>query len=185
MTDLFDYTNRYYMIIIPYIAILIISSINYILNSIRLKSNYIFITLAMLIFINSFFYNYKEKSAYAFTLTKEEIQIIKKLKNKKVFLNAKYTISKNDILIQNPIMIGWIHSLSYILKDANNVFISDGICKDYMKDIITENSEAVILTPLTWSEQSIEDENLECLKELKYRKYKLCATEFCNYVWKK
>ena len=173
MPYMFDYTSRYYMLIMPFIAILSISGINYVLYSMKLKDNYRFIILAILIFINSYFYVYNKKSVYSFTLTKSEIQTLNKIKNKTIFLNT-------------PNIITWVHSLSYILKDAKEVFIFDNICDESAIKLVNNTENYFIITHRTFPGLPFQDNTIQCFDDSIFaNKSNFCAGIFCYNIFEK
>jgi len=192
MPPMGSFHNRYYMMIAPYMAILSILYVNYILNFMKIKKNYKIIILFVFIFVNSMCYDYKSKSAYAFTLTKEEVQILNKIKNKKVFLDArevcgtKVYFRGEEYAEENRVMVGWIHSLACILKDANEIFISNDICSEASLQQIIDGDFSIIMTPLTWGRKNMESLKRDCFEKLGFtQKYKFCASEFCNYLYER
>ena len=193
MPNMNEYQSRYYMIIMPFIAILGISYIGRIMDIIKIRKIYKTIVIIMLVFINSMFCNYNFKSVYTFTQTKEEVEYINKIKDKDIFLNAKdicgttiYSIRLKHTNIINRPLVGWIHSLSNTLMGANKIFISEGICNEETIEQIKLTNNPIIITPMTWGSTNIDDENIDCLEELGFiKKYKICASTFCNYLYEK
>lgn len=165
--------NRYYMSIMPFIALLSINLIWFILKKINLTSKYVIYIITIFVIINSIMLKFAENSPYSFIYNKQEYDALNKIKNNTVF------IDNGDNFI-------WLHSMVYYLANAKSVFITEDICDEIsLKNIKRENAP-IILTYSSYTRSNSNYSETECLKDIGLNKlYKICPSQHCYNVWEK
>ncbi len=174
--------NRYYMSMMPFIALLFIIFIRNICVLSNINKKATIIIIAILVTINSTFHTITNNSPYLFKWDAQEKEVYDKIKNKSVFINK----GKNLI---------WIHSAVYYMMHAKDIYITDDICDEKTIQDIKETDSPIILTYRSYipKTRKIDEARLKnrllsmsCLSDMGFEeKYKICMSQRCCTVWDK
>ncbi len=163
--------SRYYMCLMPFIAILFVIAITNILSHMNVKKGIIIAILSLLIALNFVFMNFNKNSSYSFLWGKREYDIYEKIKNREVFIDKGYNFI-------------WLHSMVYYLANAKKIFITEEICDDIALNQIIKSSSPIVLTYSSYIRTPYEGDYNECLKKMGLKKIsKICPSQHCYNVW--
>ena len=165
--------SRYYMGIMPFIAILTIMFLEKLLNLIKLEHKKINIVVSILVLLNVLNLNFFIKSPYSFKWGQSEQDVYKKIQQQKVFIDRG----------QNFI---WLHSMVYYLAKANKVYITEDICNEQAINNILNTEQPIILTYASYIPKKRDHRSISCLHNIgiKYQTT-ICASQHCYDVWEK
>jgi hypothetical protein len=161
------------MNVMPFIAILSVGGLSFVLKNLNLSSKYITSIIGVLVLLNASLLEFEKNSPYSFPYHNEEYQALDKIKNNIVFIDE----GENFI---------WLHSMVYYLANAESVFITENICDEAPLSNIQKQKNPIVLTYSSYTRSNANYSETECLKDIGLNKlYKICPSQHCYNVWEK
>lgn len=172
MPYMYLFHSRYYMNLMPLIAVLIVLALTEILKGIGLNNKLTTLSIALLVIVNSVCSDFS-KSPYAFKWNKAESDISAKIKDNEVF------IDDGDRFIP-------LHSMVYYLANAKRVFITEDICTPKTIESIDKTPQPIVLTYASYIFSGSGKGEKNCLEKIGLNWVtKVCASQHCYNVWEK
>lgn len=165
--------GRYYMNIMPFLAIMIVIAANKLLEAAGTNRNIKAAIIAIFVAANALCLNFSDNSAYAFEYGMPEKTTAEHIKDNDVFIDA------GDRFI-------WLHSMVYYLAPAKRVYITEDICSPQTLAHIAKAETPVVLTYSSYIKSGVGNQNTECLKNIGLTYVTtICASQHCYNVWEK
>ncbi len=165
--------SRYFMNVAPFVAILAVMLLSWLLRQARLNADMVILCVGLLVGINSLRTDFAHQSPYAFRWGAAEYDTAAKIKDNKVFINAG-----EDVIA--------LHSMIYYLKNAQKVYITEDICDSRTLSEIKKTATPIVLTYSSYILSPSANSEQPCLQNIGLHKTAtICPSQRCYNVWEK